>query len=89
MQYTRTAVEFVEIPANENQNLFVRTIVAVPTMHLSPFSLLGCGAFLLRRELQVVVAQPRLPDCQSQSDENIRPRSLLVDGRPPRRQCLH
>ena len=42
MQHTSTAVEFVEIPSNENQNFFVRTIVVIPTIHLSPFSLLQC-----------------------------------------------
>ena len=37
----------------------------------------------------VVLALARLPHCQSLSDENILPRSFLVDGRRPRRQCLH
>ena len=89
MQYSRTAVQFVEIFANENQNFFVRAVVAVPTIHLSLFSSLLVARMLSVSSSPVVVAQPCVPDCQSQSDENILRRSFLVGGRRPRCQCLH
>ena len=53
MLYPSTFVQFVhwQIPANENQNFFVRTIAVVPRIHPCPFSLLGYWVFLLRQWL--------------------------------------
>ena len=52
MLYTSITFQFISILANENQNIFIGTICAVPSIHFKKFTLLSvlcCGPFFLRQ----------------------------------------
>ena len=58
MQYSSTAVQLVEISANENQNFFVRAVGAVPRTPTDSFQSIPVAQMWSVSSSPVVVAQP-------------------------------